>query len=73
MTDLETMLVAQVRAYAEKHYNEDGWDFLVECWEDEDIAEAIEGATTVEAAIEECRATVSLLDERRQEVRSEIF
>lgn len=40
-------LIEEVRAYAYAHYTEGGWDVLVECWEDADIAEAIAGATTL--------------------------
>jgi hypothetical protein len=36
-------LVEQIKAYAVEHYNQDGWDVLVECWEDSDILEFIEG------------------------------
>ena len=43
-------LVAAVRAYAEKHYNEDGWDVLVECISDDEIADEIgEAPSTVQA------------------------
>jgi len=48
MTIAYTMadLIEAVREYALIHYNKDGWDFLVECWDDEDIEEQIEGART---------------------------
>jgi hypothetical protein len=71
MTEQE--LVQAVRDHALANYNKDGWDFLVECWEDSDIVEQIGSAKTLAAAIKNCRATVRLLDERRQEVRAEIF
>lgn len=66
-------LVAAVRRHAEANYNKDGWDYLVECWSDEDIAEQIGAARTEAGAIRACRKTTKLLDERRQEVRAEIF
>ena len=66
-------LVAAVRAHALKNYNTDGWDFLVECWEDEDILAEIGDADTEETAIAACHETVSLLAERRDEVRSEAW
>jgi hypothetical protein len=34
-------LVAEVRAYAQAHYEAGGWDVVVECWTDEDIAGAL--------------------------------
>ena len=66
-------LVAAVRAHAVANYTKDGWDYLVECWSDEEIAEEIGRARTVEGAIRACRKTTKLLDERRREVQAEIF
>jgi hypothetical protein len=34
-------LAAQVYAHAEAHYNDGGWDVVVECWSREAIAEAL--------------------------------
>lgn len=69
----EKILIDAVRTYATKHYNRDGWDYLVECWSDEDIAQAIAGANTVSRAIAMCKRTVSLMDEMRSSVMSEAF
>lgn len=44
-------LVAVVRAYAQEHYDEGGWDFVVETWQDEDIVEVIGDAKTPAEAI----------------------
>ena len=66
-------LVAAVRAHAVDNYESDGWDFVVECWTDADIAERIEGITTPEAAIAAVGEIAGLLDEQRSEVRAEIF
>lgn len=44
-------LVETVKAYALIHYARDGWDVLVECWSDADIAEAIGEAKTPNGAI----------------------
>jgi len=62
-------LIEAVREYALIHYNKDGWDFLVECWDDEDIEEQIEGARTPAGAIKNCRLTCKALNEQRQEAR----
>lgn len=66
-------LVAAVRRHAEANYTKDGWDYLVECWSDEEIAEQIGQARTEAGAIRACRKTTKLLDERRREVQAEIF
>ncbi len=44
-------LVKAVKDYAIEHYNDGGWDVVVECWSDAEIAEQIGGASTVKGAI----------------------
>ena len=66
-------MIVAVRQHATEHYNEDGWDFLVECWEDSDIGEAIDEAVTIEDAIRMAHRAVSLMDEQRAEVVSTIW
>jgi len=66
-------LVKAVRDHAIANYNQDGWDYVVECWEDSDILEEIGNARTPESAIRRVRKVARLLDERRREVCAEIF
>lgn len=63
-------LIAAVRRYAEANYGKDGWDFLVECWDDAEIDRHIGHAGVERTAIANCRATTKLLAERRSEVQS---
>jgi hypothetical protein len=72
MTTLADLILA-VRAHAEANYDQDGWDYLVECWEDADIAKQIGKARTVAGAIRNCRLTTMALDEQRRCVCNEIF
>jgi hypothetical protein len=65
-------MVAAVKAHAAAHYSE-GWDVVVECYDRADIVEAIEGCTTVAAAIRAVGECAELWQERRREVESEIF
>lgn len=66
-------LIAAVREHARKNYSK-GWDFVVECYEDEDILRIIgDSATTVDAAIKRMAENVSLNDEQRRAVENEIF
>ena len=44
-------LIQQVRRHAEKHYEDGGWDVVVECWEDVDIDAQIGKARTLKGAI----------------------
>jgi len=62
-------LIEAVREYALIHYEKDGWDFLVECWDVDDIAENIGTARTPAGAIKNCRLTCKAINERRQEAR----
>ena len=36
-------LVDAVKTFANEHYNEDGWDVVVECFDDSDVWEEITG------------------------------
>jgi hypothetical protein len=66
-------LVAAVRHHALANYNSDGWDFIVECYEDADILKVIDDAQTVDAAIANVRRIVKIQAERRHDIESEAF
>lgn len=66
----EQELIAAVRNHALANYNSNGWDYLVECWEDGDILEVIEGATTAKQAIAKTKKALAPLAEMRDEVRA---
>lgn len=66
----EADLIVAVRDHAFTHYNTDGWDYLVECWEDGDILECLNGATTTEQAIRNVREALRPLADMRSEVRA---
>jgi hypothetical protein len=38
-----------IKKYALEHYNEAGWDVLIECWDDDEIEAKTEGLTLPEA------------------------
>ena len=74
-------LVAAVRAHAYKNYNKNGWDFVVECWSDEEIEATIRGTrhdddessisppiTTAARAIKEVKSVVSIQADYRDEI-----
>jgi hypothetical protein len=50
-TGVRPSLVLQVMKYAEAHYNDGGWDVIVECWEPRQIAETIKGCNTLAAVL----------------------
>lgn len=68
MVDQE--LIDAVKAHALDHYSTGGWDYIVECWSDADIADAIKGARSSRHAIALVAETAGLLAERRDEVRA---
>lgn len=61
-------LIAAVRAHAMANWGTAGWDFIVECWSDEEIAEQITADMTPEQAIAAVGEVAAVLDERRSEV-----
>jgi ribosomal protein L12E/L44/L45/RPP1/RPP2 len=70
MTISKAELIAAVREHAVANYEKDGFDFLVECWTDDDIANAITGAKSKSAAIAAARKAVKVLADARQDARA---
>jgi hypothetical protein len=68
-------LVKAVKDHATKNYETDGWDVVVEAFEDSEIADEIRkaGARTSEDAIKVLGEIVKLHDEQRKDVQAEIF
>lgn len=60
-------LVEMIKAHAIKNYNKNGWDYVVECYGDEEILEMIKGAKTFHGA--KCKLAPALKD--MNEVRRE--
>jgi hypothetical protein len=66
-------LLAAVKAYATEHYDENGWDAVVEAYDDTQLTEAIGRATTPAGAIRNVKEHVAPWNERRREVQAEVF
>lgn len=66
-------LVKVVKDHALKHYDTPGmgWDFLIECYSDKDIAELIEGARTPAGAIKKAKVMASAHGEQRAATRED--
>lgn len=73
--DEKTALVEAVKAYARDHYETGGWDVVIECHSDAEIAGAIGKAKTVKGAIANVAKAFALraFDSRRKDVMGEIF
>jgi len=67
--DLRNSVVDAVKAYALEHYNDGGWDVIVECWEDTDILECIGDARTVEDALARVSVLVDVFADRQADAR----
>lgn len=64
-----TQLINAVRAYATENYTKDGWDILVECWDDPYIAEIIGKARTEKGAIAACRKVTKSVASFRRDIQ----
>jgi hypothetical protein len=66
---------ARIELHAREHYNEDGWDFFVECWQPEDVQRITEIWHTI--TYEECLAQIHTLckiqNDRRRDAQAEAF
>ena len=74
MTPIEKLIEA-VKRHALINYENDGWDFVVECYVDENIAVIIneEGAVSASEAIAAVGKIVKFEDEHRKEIEATIF
>ena len=63
-------LIDAVRAHAAEHYNEDGWDYVVECWEDWEILAVVRGSNRESQAIRKVRKQVRALSDHRTEIQA---
>ena len=74
MTPIEKLIEA-VKRHALINYENDGWDFVVECYVDENIAVIIneEGAVSASEAIAAVGKIVKFEDEYRKEIEATIF
>jgi len=62
-----------VKDYALAHYETDGWDYVVECYSDAEIADVIKTARTAAGAIKMMRAQVKPRADYRKEIASTAF
>jgi len=61
-------LVDRVFEHAQKNYEKDGWDFVVEAMSREEVAAIVGRAWTAAGAIKKVGEVVGLHDERRREI-----
>ena len=61
-------LVAAVKAHAYKHYNEGGWDYVIETMSDDDIKRQIRICKTKEGAVAKMKILTDLLGDIREDM-----
>lgn len=66
-------LIDAVQEHAHDHYNEGGWDVVVECYSDEMIEEVIAGATTPAEAIAKFAPLVDVWADRQADAINSAF
>ena len=67
--------VEGVKRHAIDNYDTDGWDYLVECYDNAEIAEAIGDAKTLDEAIKRVQDEFGLVHkaEYRADIQAEVF
>jgi len=72
--ELTAQLVEAVKSHAMEHYEDGlGWDEIVECYTDEEIAAELGNARTPRGAIREISSLVKLRHERAEDIRGTIW
>lgn len=66
--------VEAVKAHAEAHYEDGGWDVIVECWDDQQIADYIKGTRTPAGAIRRfAKGVVAVWADQQADARNSVF
>jgi hypothetical protein len=61
-------LVEAVVQHAVDHYEENGWDIVVECWNDQDVWNVIEGSADEKEAILVAADALKPIHDHRMEI-----
>ena len=62
-----------IKAHALANYEKEGWDYVVECYDDAQIVEIIKTARTVKGAIRMVHAHIKPRADYRAEIQSTAF
>jgi hypothetical protein len=67
------VFIEQLNQHALTHYEQDGWDYWIECFDNADKLEIIEGAGSYTQALALAKEYVKTLDDHRKEIESTAF
>lgn len=72
---MDKILIERVKQHALDHYENGGWDVIVECWTDEELAQLLAdyNATTFEAALNALGPIVDVWADRQADARNSAF
>lgn len=65
--------VAAVKAFASANYDKDGWDFIVETCDDDDIIAMVKSCWTANGAINTVKAVAKAWNSNRAEISATAF
>jgi hypothetical protein len=69
-TPKQQAMIDAVKAHAQEHYATGGWDYIIECYEDSDILELINGCNSPENAIRCAGRVMKMKDDYRREIQN---
>ena len=76
-SDVRQYVIAQyvtaIKAHAIAHYEIDGWDYVVECYDDAEIRDVIKNCRTIAGAIRTMRAHIKPRADYRADIQAEAF
>lgn len=61
-------LIDAVKKHAQENYEKGGWDYVIECWSDDEIVEACVGCVGIDEAIKKIGEQVGITDGVRRDV-----
>ena len=66
-------IATALRKHATENYESDGWDYVVETFDHDELVKEIEGATTLAEAIAKISPLLRALDDRRKDIEATRF
>ena len=63
-------LIEAVKEHAIEHYTQDGWDVIVECYSDSEIADLVQGAATAGDAIQAVLTHIKPIYDYQEDIRA---
>ena len=67
-------IIKKLKSHAQRHYETDGWDYLVECYDDDEIEDILreENATTLKEAVA-AFSFLKLKNDRRKDIEATVW